>query len=362
MQTTLLERHRQLGARFLERDGITLARDYGDLHGEYDALFFGAGVIDLAHFGVLRVEGRDRVAWLHKLVTANVQALPDWTGAYALLLNAKGHVAADLIVLRLPDALLLYTSHAAKDKLAANLRRAIFREKVALSDTSDTLAVVALQGELAGEVLSQALGVSPAPAAFAVSPLKFFDSELLVIHNPRSEHTGFDLLVERRHLEILWEILTAKGACPIGLDALNVARVEAGIPWYGDDFDETMLAPEARLDAFIAENKGCYTGQEVIARIKTRGHVNRLLARLDLEGSVTPERGDLIYAAEKEVGWITSAVWSLTNEAPRALGYLRREAAQDGARVQVARGETRIDARVSILERLISNFQPPIHL
>ncbi len=363
MQTTLLERHRQLGARFLERNGITLARDYGDLRGEYDALFFGAGVIDLAQFGVLRVEGRDRVEWLHKLVTANVQALPDWTGAYALLLNAKGHVAADLIVLRLPDALLLYTSHAAKEKLAANLRRAIFREKVILADASDAFAVVSLQGELADEVLLQSLGVSPAPAAFAVSPLKFFDSELLVVHNPRSEHNGFDLLVERRHMEILWEILTAKGARPIGLDALNVARVEAGIPWYGDDFDETMLAPEARLDAFIAENKGCYTGQEVIARIKTRGHVNRLLVKLQITNDQLqmaddriPQRGDLIFVDEQEVGWITSAAWSFANDAPCAFGYLRREAAQDGARVQVARGETRVDARVSILERLTSNL------
>jgi folate-binding protein YgfZ len=345
---TLLERHRQLGARFVERDGITLARDYGDLHGEYDALFFGAGVIDLAHFGVLRVEGRDRIEWLHKLVTANLQALPDWTGAYALLLNAKGHVAADFIVLRLPESLLLYTSHPAKEKLAANLRRAIFREQVALTDASDGFAVVSLQGELAGEVLSQALGTTLPPNAFAVSPLKFFDSELLVIQNPRSDHSGFDLIVERRHLEILWEILTAKNARPIGLDALNVARVEAGIPWYGDDFDETMLAPEARLDAFIAENKGCYTGQEVIARVKNRGHVNRLLARFDLEGSVTPERGDLIFAEEKEMGWITSAVWSFENAAPRALGYLRHEAAQDGTRVQIARGATRLDATVRI--------------
>lgn len=344
----LVEKHRQLGARFLERDGFTVVRDYGDVRGEYDAMYFGAGVIDLAHFGVLRVHGPDRVEWLHKLVTANAQALKEWTGAYALLLNAKGHVAADSVVLRLPDALLLYTSWSAKEKLVAKLRRAIFREKVTLTDVSDTFAVLSLQGALAAESLAQTLGSNFARNAFDFSPIKFFDSDLLVVNNPHTEHGGFDLLVERRHLEILWDILTAKGARPIGLDALNVARVEAGIAWYGDDFDETMLAPEARLDRFIAENKGCYTGQEVIARIKSRGHVNRLLVQCEIEGDVLPRRGDLVYADGSEVGWITSPIWSFAQDAPLALGYLRRELAQEGSSVQIEHANGLLNAKVML--------------
>ncbi len=352
----LIDKQRQLGARFFERDGFTLVRDYGDAPGEYDAFYFGAGVIDLAQFGVLRVEGRDRVDWLHKLVTANVPALKDGDGAGALLLNATGHVVADLVVLRLPDALLLYTSHRAKEKLAVSLRRAIFREQVTLTDASDTWAILSVQGELAADSLARALGAFCPPHAFGVSAVKFFDSDLLIVNQPRTEHSGYDLVVEQRHLDILWEILTAQRVRPIGWDALNVARVEAGIAWYGDDFDETILAPEARLERYLAENKGCYTGQEVIARIKNRGHVNRLLVQYDMEGSVVPERGDLVLLDDREVGWITSAVWSIANDAPRALGYLRREAAQDDVRVQIARGETRVDARVSILEHPTSNL------
>ncbi len=343
---TLLEQHQQLGARFFERDGFTLPRDYGDARGEYDALDAGAGLIDLAHFGVLRVEGRDRVAWLHKLVTANVDALADGAATYALLLNGKGHIAADFMLLRMPDALLLYTSQTAKDKLLANLRRAIFREKVTLTDMSDALAVLTLQGVFAGETLARTLGASFAPNEHSVLPAKFFDSDLLIINHPRTEYGGVDLLVERRHATILWEMLIAKGARAVGFDALNVARLEAGIAWYGDDFDETMLAPEARLEAFIAENKGCYTGQEVIARIKNRGHVNRLLVQFQVEGGVVPARGDLVFVDDKESGWITSAVWSFANDAPLALSYLRRETAQEGARVQIARGEMRLDATV----------------
>ena len=352
----LIDQHRQLGARFFERDGFTLARDYGDTPGEYDAFYFGAGVIDLAHFGVLRVGGRDRVDWLHKLVTANVQMLKDGDGAPALLLNATGHVVADLVALRLPDALWLYTSHRAKEKLAANLRRAIFREQVALTDASDTWAMLSVQGELAADSLTRALGASCPSHAFGVSVMKFFDSDLLLVNHPRTAHSGYDVLVEQRHLDILWEILTAQRVRPIGWDALNIARIEAGIAWYGDDFDETMLAPEARLERYIAEDKGCYTGQEVIARIKNRGHVNRLLVQYEMEGSIVPERGDLVFLDEREVGWITSAVWSIANDAPLALGYLRREAAQDDVRVQVAHGEKRVDARASILDHPASNL------
>ena len=117
-----------------------------------------------------------------------------------------------------------------------------------------------------------------------------------------------------------------------------------------------MLAPEARLERYIAEDKGCYTGQEVIARIKNRGHVNRLLVQYEMEGSIVPERGDLVFLDEREVGWITSAVWSIANDAPLALGYLRREAAQDDVRVQVAHGEKRVDARASILDHPASNL------
>ncbi|MCL4531188.1 MAG: hypothetical protein M1282_17500, partial [Chloroflexi bacterium] len=195
---------------------------------------------------------------------------------------------------------------------------------------------------------TRALGATPPRGDHTFSSAKFFDSELLIVRNSRSQQNGFDLLVERQHVEILWDMLTARGARSIGLDALNAARIEAGIAWYGDDFDETMLAPEARLDAYIAENKGCYTGQEVIARIKNRGHVNRLLVQLQGTGDIVPARGDLVFADGREVGWITSAAWSFANDAPRALGYLRKEMVQEGARLQVAHSTKLFDAQVKV--------------
>ena len=331
----LLAREQQLGANLFTRDQFTLPRDYGDLRGEYDALREGAGLIDLANFSVLRVEGRDRVAWLHKLTTANIQALKAGRGAYGLLLNATGHVVADFVVLMQANALILYTSWSAKEKLLTNLRRAIFREKVTLEDVSESFAILSLQGPQTVATFS------------GLEPFHFVEKDdRLVVRNSRVGTDGFDLLVPREHAVALWDDLIGNGTRPVGLDALNIARIEAGIAWYGDDYDETMLAPEARLEPYIAENKGCYTGQEVIARIKNRGHVNRLLTQFQIEGEIVPSRGDSVFAGEREVGWVTSAVRSFARNAPRALGYLRREVAESGRYVEIAHGEARIKAIV----------------
>lgn len=345
MMETLDERFQKMGARFFEREGVQLVRDFGDVANEYAALR-EAGVAHLPQFGVLRVQGADRVTWLHKLVTTNVQALKPGNGAYGLLLNAKGHVAADFVVLRLDEELLLYTSTRAKQKLAHDLRRAIFREKVTLADVSDAYSVFTLQGANTPGALHQTLGGMFQLAPHQFFKMQFFDAEIIVVQNPRAGFGGYDLLVPREHSEIFFEMITTRAAQAVGFDALNVARLEAGVAWFGDDFDETMLAPETRLDAFIAENKGCYTGQEVIARIKNRGHVNRLLVRLQMQGETIPARGDLIFADDQEIGWVTSAVWSFEREMPLAFGYTRREIAQEGARVQIAHGELRLNATV----------------
>lgn len=340
----LVELQQKQGARFVERDGVSLPRAYGDPASEFDALYFSAGAIDLGHFGVLRVEGPDRIEWLHKLVTADLQSLAEGSAAYALLLDATGHVAADFTVLHLKESLLLYTSRSAHSVLLANLNRAIFRAKVALSDASDALAALTLQGGEAASIFTQTLGTALTPGPSRFVSAKFFDSELLVVNSARTEAGGFDLLVERRHLAILWELLGIKGAKPVGLDALNAARIQAGIPWFGEDFDASILAPEARLEPFIAENKGCYTGQETMARIRNRGHVNRLLVRFQVQGQTVPSRGDLALIDGQEVGWITSAAWSPPREAPLAFGYIRREQAGEGTRVLIGHGDESLEA------------------
>jgi folate-binding protein YgfZ len=344
------------------RDAALAPRDYGDVRAEWRALTQGAGAILLPDFGVLRVEGRDRVSWLHNLITADVEALQEGSGAYSLLLEAKAHVVADFVLLKQSDSFLLYTSRAAHEKLFPNLRRAIFREKVILTDISAQFGILSLQGPNSRAVAEKTFNANlsiPSAALrgrYAVSQsqisylyLPFTTFQLLFVSNSRAAADGFDLLAPRDGIPALWDALIASGAHAVGFDALNVARVEAGIPWFGDDFDDTILAPEARLDAFIAQDKGCYPGQEVIARIRNLGHVNRLLTQLLLTNGESPDRGDLIFSDDKEIGRITSPVWSFAHNAPLALGYTRREYAADGTRVQIAHGDARLDAIVNAI-------------
>lgn len=341
---SLFEHEQKLGAHFVERDGVLVPRDYGDVHAEYAALRDQAGLVDLAHFGVLRVLGRDRIAWLHKLTTANVQSITESAGTYALLLNAKGHVVADFILLmrREQDGVLLYTTRNAIEKLVANLRRAIFREQVALENVGGSVAIFSVQGLQAAQGVADLLGPLP-----ALQPFQSAETDHgLVVRHPRAGGDGFDLLVPREQAVEVWNVLVGQGIRPAGLDALNTARIEAGVAWYADDFDETMLAPEARLDRYIAENKGCYTGQEVIARIKNLGHVNRLLTRFQVQEEAIPERGDRIFVEDREVGWVTSAVYSYARQAPLAFGYIRREFAGAGTGVQILHGQLRVGAVV----------------
>ncbi len=313
-----------------------------DLTRDYSILNEGAGLVLFDADGVLSIRGRDCVAWLHKLVTVDIKALAEGSGAYGLLLNGSAHVLADFVVLREPESFLLYTSARAKERLASQLHGSVFREHVTLERLDDTTCVLSIQGPLSRQIVDATFGPVP-----ALEPFEFTrKGELLLVRNARAGVEGYDLIVPRAQLAETQTDLGRHGAHEISQDALNVARIEAGIAWYGEDFDETILAPEARLDRSIAENKGCYPGQEVIARIQNRGHVNRLLVQLVFEGQAIPLRGDLIVSGDREVGWITSATWSLARNAPLALGYLRREIAKKDEIVQVARDANRIQARV----------------
>jgi folate-binding protein YgfZ len=324
----------------LNKTSVT-ASDLAGLNDEYSALQEGAGLLSFDADGIFTIQGRDRVAWLHNLVTVNVKALEEGSGAYGLLLNASAHVVADFVVLALPESLLLYSSWRAKEKLYAALRRSVFREHVTLEQL-ESLRLFSIQGPRSRQVLDPALGPLPELEPFQFSRKR----ELFIVTNARAGDEGYDLIVPQAQLAATRDALIQHGAREISQEALNVTRIEAGVAWYGEDFDETMLAPEARLDPFLAENKGCYPGQEVIARIHNRGHVNRLLVQLLFEGQAVPRRGDVVFSGDRDVGWITSPTWSFARNAPLALGYVRREMAEVGTGVEVVHDGDRIQAHV----------------
>ena len=169
-----------------------------------------------------------------------------------------------------------------------------------------------------------------------------------VIHRREGGVAGFHCWTAAAHGAALWAAI-ADVAVPVGMQALDTLRVEAGIPWYGRDVDETLIFPETRLEQLVSFTKGCYIGQEVVARVKYRGHINRGLSGLVLEGDRVPAAGARVVAAGKDIGRVTSAVRSFALGRPIALGYVRREHFEPGSPVDVDDGGVVLRAKVAAL-------------
>jgi folate-binding protein YgfZ len=331
----LHEFHQALNARFGELNGAQVVSDYGDTPAEHAALRNSAGVLDLSFRSRLCLTGADRVRFLHGQITNDVKRLRPGEGCYAALVTAKGKMQSDLNLFNLPDELLLDFEPGLMEIVSRRLEQFIVADDVQVVDVAPLYGLLSVQGPKADSVAS-ALGLFPEMPAKPFQLVRAGDStvgELYLMNQPRLGSTGIDLFVPTNSLGAVADklIATARavGGRPCGWSAFEIGRVEAGIPRFGADMDETHLPLECGIEArAVSYSKGCYIGQEVINRIHSIGHVNRELRGLRLPDDLTslPVKGDKLMHAGKEVGTITSAVKSLAFKANLALGYLRREA------------------------------------
>jgi folate-binding protein YgfZ len=342
--------HLELGARFLRVGGGELVGDYGDTTKEYQALTERAGVLDLSARSRLGLTGADRVRFLHGQVTNNVKDLDPGEGCYAALVTAKGKMVSDLNVYCLPDELRLDIEPGLARTVKERLEKYIIADDVQVRDVSPDLALFSVQGPQAGAVLRSALSLElPATLLTWRRATDAVHGDIDCVNHPRAAALGFDLFVPRATAPGAWRCLIdaarAAGGGPAGWNALEVARVEAGIPRFHADMDEQTLAPEAGIDSrAISYTKGCYIGQEVIARVRTYGQVARALRGLRLPDGLAalPQHGDKLLHDGKEAGFVTSAVASPRFRANLALGYVRRECNEEGTQLKVGMetGET----------------------
>jgi folate-binding protein YgfZ len=347
----LHEFHHSLNARFGEVNGVEVVAHYGDALAEHAALRETAGVLDLSCRSRLCLTGADRVKFLHGQVTNDVSGLNAGEGCYAALVNAKGKMQSDLNLYRLADELLLDFEPGLSAAITQRLEKYIIAEDVQVVDTAPHYGLLSVQGPRASEVVRALdLGISvPAGLMTFLSAKDAMLGEIYLMNQPRVGTAGLDLFVPTASLGAVADKLLAAaksiGGRASGWEALETARIEAGIPRFGVDMDENTLPPEAGLDArAVSYGKGCYIGQEVIARIRTYGHVARKLCGLRLADDLKalPMRGDKLFKDGKEAGHITSAVASPTFKASRALGYVRRECNQPGTELTLrsAAGES----------------------
>ena len=348
-QLALNDLHRSEGARLREISGWLLPSDYGDVAAEHRAAMTSAGVIDRSMLGKATVTGRDRAAFLQGMLSNDVKTLQPGQGCPAAFLDALGKVVSLLAVYALEDRILLELPPGSTEKFLQAIDKFLISEKAEFEASDEGYEILAVQGPKAGEVLARVSGAPLDLAPYAHAEVSIGGAPVRVIRRTGAVTAGFHCWTAPEHAAALWKALRDAGAAPVGADAAEILRVEAGIAVYGPDVDDSVILPETRLEALVSYTKGCYIGQETVARVKYRGHINRGFSGLVLEGDLVPSHGDLVVADDKEVGRVTSAVPSIALGQPIALGYIRREHFEPGSPVSVKTGDKLVAAHVAAL-------------
>jgi folate-binding protein YgfZ len=311
--------------------GRSVVLAYGSVSAEYDALHHRAALFDRSHRGRLRLMGARAAEMITGLVTNDVAALVPGQGCYAAALTAKGKIVADVRVFVEEGSVLVDAPPRAAAAWSAMVRKFVNPRIAPHADETASLRDIGVFGATARHVVSELTGV-PAPALAALAPYAHMSVEvdgvsIRIVRVPELEVEGFELLVPADAFTPLWARAVAAGATPAGLEAWDIARVEAGRPEWGVDMDDTTIPQEANFDALhaISYTKGCYVGQETVARVHFRGHVNRHLRGLRAAGVEPIHSGATVHdESGAQVGDVRSAVRS-----PRlgaiALAMIRRE-------------------------------------
>lgn len=345
------------GAVFTEVAGRGVPLHFGDPPAEYRAVRGAAGIAHRADRAQIRLWGRDPVKMVQGLLTNDLAGAPPGRGVYAAMLTPKGRTLAELRAFRLErpggTEVLLDLPREALAGTREHLKKFVPPMFARWADASDEMGAVGAYGPRARALVARVLGAEVPPLdedAFVEAP---FGGARVVVVGTRAAggEEGLDLLAPAAELPALWGALLAEGAdggaLPVGRDALETLRVEAGVPRYGAELTEEIIPTEAfeaigMVPRAISFTKGCYTGQEVIVRIAHRGHVNRHLRGLRLGALAAPAPGTPLFHPEtgREVGRITSAAFSPLLGETVALGYVRRELGPgDAARVAAPDGE-----------------------
>lgn len=327
----LHDRHASLGATFDELKGReVVARVPG--RDEDRALRTGAGLFDASAREVVRLTGPDRQSFLQGMVTQDVEGLPINSVADAALLTPKGAMVADARVVKRPGEFLISTEPGYGPVVLGTLERYLISEDAELSDATPVFGQLSVVGPEGDALAARVLGLG-VPAGGALRPFDAGGSTGWAL--PQGLLLpGVDLLVPVEAVGAVFDRLLQAGAAPVGFGALEVLRVERGTPRFGADMDEKTIPLEANLQRAIHYQKGCYIGQEVIARATFRGHVNRHLVGLRFAGPAPAPRTEL-FTGDRRVGWVTSVV-----ESPRlgiiGLGYAHRDVDQPGTELRLA--------------------------
>ena len=316
-------------------NGVETALSFGDPAAELAALRSGCGVFSLAWRGKINVTGKDRVRWLHNMVTNTVRDLPVNHGKYNFVLNAQGRILGDMYIFNQGESLVLDTDASQVETLITAMKRFIIMDKVELTSAGESLLALGICGPNAEAVLAQA-GINAA----GMEPLEIRDLNIeglvvTLLRGPEQKPGWFEIWLDPGKAQDLWSRIIHAGAKPVGSEALEMWRVLRGIPNYGQDIRDRDLPQETEQMQALTFTKGCYIGQEIVERIRARGQVHRKFTGF-LFGEQAPAIGKFESEgrALAEITTITS-VPTAAGKKNIGLGYVRREALAAGPRISL---------------------------
>ena len=357
-QSTLEEEHRRAGATFAERAGLKIPAHYGDASAEYEAVrgAAGAGVIDLSSRGRIEVGGAEAVQFLNGLITNDVKTLAEGAWMSAAFPNVQGRLLAHARVLHHPSGTFLFDTEAAtRERVFQALARFMLAGDFRVADRTEETSMLSLQGARAPEIIGSLLGAQASKVERGrIHSARWQESFVKLIRTTHTAEDGFDIFLDASVAPAFREAALVAGARPIGFEVLELLRVEAGLPRYGVDMTDSNVVLETGLDDAVSFTKGCYVGQEIIARIHWRGHVAKRLAGLSFadssdDAALPPPESKIRTTDGKEIGRLTSAVRSPRLRRTVALGYVKYDYLKPGTEVRVVSGEEERAAEVAEL-------------
>lgn len=355
-QSSLHDQHKALGATFGEAAGWEMPLHYGTAEADHAAVRQGVGVADLSHRGRLKVTGDDRVKWLQSVISNDILPLKPGQGLYSSFLNHKGKMLSYFRVYLLAESLMLEDVGEIGEATLQALRKfLLYGTKAKMENCADSWGLLLVSGPKAADLVKAALGTDVS----GMKPLSFVTQdvagqEALLIRTEETGEIDIELLIPAAGLPAAWDKLWSAGRPmglkPFGTDAREMLRMEAGLPRAGPDLNEEIVPPEANLEGkAFSLTKGCYPGQEVVARMDTYGSVRRRMAGLVLKDPVVPPKGAKLFSGDREVGWVSSAVRSPSVGSIIAFGFPLRDFSKPGTALSVDIGGQRHDATVTSL-------------
>jgi folate-binding protein YgfZ len=355
--------HEELGGIFLDGNHSQTPDYYTKVEDEIVSVRNKMGIVDLTGRGKLKISGRDHLKLLQGMLTNDMIKLEVGKGNYAAALTVKGKMLADIRAFKFSDFILFDLEPRINIILGEHLTKFKLSYKADIDDLTGHYSHFHLCGPESAEFLESIFKLSTAGMnEYDFKTVLFNETEIYIIKINRTGETGFDLIAQIECSNPLWQNLLREqgnsGLNPFGKIALNSMRIEAGIPVFGIDMDENTIPIEAGLWNALDFDKGCYIGQEVIARIKWRGRVNWHLTGFESREKTAIPEGSKVYNEnkDKEIGRITSSTFSEVLGGSIALGYIRREYMENGQSVLINSSEKLfLTAKVSELP-FINNF------